>query len=244
MGVNFGIYSLLVKLEILVMNELENTELCKKCGGRCCKKSGCDYYVQDFENFKFKYLEQRLKEGNISIVAALSFRKLRDGQLICEPFLYLRTRNVGRDVVDLFSMKTTCSSLTETGCIYDFKDRPSGGKHLVPMVDENGLLCCHSDVDMVEKILEYSPYQNVLSKLVKRFTGRTVDKQLSLDVIIVLYNLMAKKFDGVMEEEIEDLKKCCRELIQAFPKEAFIAEEIFEQENKDNILIYNKKEFK
>ena len=27
----------------------ENKELCKKCGGICCKKSGCDYFVSDFK---------------------------------------------------------------------------------------------------------------------------------------------------------------------------------------------------
>ena len=28
--------------------EYENKEICKKCGGFCCKKSGCDYFVSDF----------------------------------------------------------------------------------------------------------------------------------------------------------------------------------------------------
>ena len=35
----------------------ENIELCKKCGGYCCKKSGCDYFVSDFENMKLEYLQ-------------------------------------------------------------------------------------------------------------------------------------------------------------------------------------------
>ena len=35
----------------------ENKEICKQCGGYCCKKSGCDYFVSDFESMKLYYLE-------------------------------------------------------------------------------------------------------------------------------------------------------------------------------------------
>ena len=30
--------------------EKENKELCKKCGGFCCIKSGCDYSAKDFDD--------------------------------------------------------------------------------------------------------------------------------------------------------------------------------------------------
>lgn len=34
--------------------EYENKELCAKCGGICCKKSGCDYFVSDFQSMDTK----------------------------------------------------------------------------------------------------------------------------------------------------------------------------------------------
>jgi len=42
--------------------QLENLELCKKCGGRCCKKSGCDYIPDDFQELTFNYLFNVLSE--------------------------------------------------------------------------------------------------------------------------------------------------------------------------------------
>ena len=32
----------------------ENTEVCKNCGGRCCKKSGCDYWPSDLPDKTYK----------------------------------------------------------------------------------------------------------------------------------------------------------------------------------------------
>lgn len=29
--------------------EYVNKDLCEKCGGYCCKKSGCDYGVDNFD---------------------------------------------------------------------------------------------------------------------------------------------------------------------------------------------------
>lgn len=29
------------------MEMFENKEICKNCGGKCCIKSGCDYFVND-----------------------------------------------------------------------------------------------------------------------------------------------------------------------------------------------------
>ncbi len=215
------------------MEELENKELCKTCG-RCCKKSGCDYYVEDFENFKINYLEKKLREGNISIVAALHF-SIVNGKTVRKPFLYLRARNKHRDVVDLLSLKTTCASLTETGCSYDFEHRPSGGKYLVPR--KNGE--CISCVDMQAKILEYMPYQDVLAKLVKRFTNKTVMENLRFDVISLFYDIANNNFEDVSKEEIQEVKEGLLPLISAFPVEASIAKKIISGNiGNENVLAY------
>ena len=82
------------------MEKLENREICEKCGGICCKKSGCDYFIEDFESLKLEPLEQKLKEGKISIIAVLNFKRLPNGKLTCETILYLRARNKKRGIVD------------------------------------------------------------------------------------------------------------------------------------------------
>ena len=41
-------------------DKYENLEICKECGGYCCKKSGCDYFVSDLESMNLEYLESFL----------------------------------------------------------------------------------------------------------------------------------------------------------------------------------------
>ena len=110
----------------------ENKELCSECGGYCCKKSGCDYYVSDFKRIDKNTILEALASEKISIVSAFVFERLNDDKIVATPFLYLRARNQDRDIVDLYSVKTTCMSLTETGCAYTYENRPGGGKNLIP----------------------------------------------------------------------------------------------------------------
>ncbi len=44
-----------------------NYEMCKKCGGVCCKQIGCAYIPQDFKSLEYNYLINLLEQGNISI---------------------------------------------------------------------------------------------------------------------------------------------------------------------------------
>lgn len=110
---------------------LEDKNLCKACGGRCCKKSGCDYSTSDFESIKREVILGALETGEVSVVATFDFKRRSNGRLVSIPFLYLRARNKERDVIDLLSIKTGCSMLTDEGCIYNFQNRPTGGVNLM-----------------------------------------------------------------------------------------------------------------
>ena len=114
------------------MKKHENKNICEKCRGFWCKKSGCDYFIEDIESFKIEALETLLNQGHVSIVAFLEFKYLTNGKLTTIPTLYLREKNIERDTIDLLSMKTSCSSLTETGCPYDINNRHSGWSTLIP----------------------------------------------------------------------------------------------------------------
>ncbi len=41
----------------------ENKEICKECGGKCCKKCGCDYLPKDFEDLSTNGLLERITGG-------------------------------------------------------------------------------------------------------------------------------------------------------------------------------------
>ncbi len=194
--------------------EYENKELCAKCGGKCCIKSGCDYFVSDFKSIDKATILKALETGNISIVSAFKNETLPNGQMKMVPILYLRARNKGREVIDLFSMKKTCSMLTDTGCSYTLSERPSGGVNLIP--GENG---CKPAKNPLEELEKWLPYQSLLAKIVKRYTGMSVDAKIKCDVEEVFYDVLCHNFDGVQELEIADIKSGLPSLSMCFPLE-------------------------
>jgi len=137
-------------------------ELCSKCGGQCCKASGCNYTTSDFSNLSYNALYELLSQGKICAV----------------PFLMLRVRNVDRPIVDLISMRTQCSQWTENGCSYTYAERPTGAKNLVPGKNFD----CQPYIDIKTLLQDWENYQKVLSRLVKRFSGMSVDQKLRYDI--------------------------------------------------------------
>lgn len=197
------------------MTKQENKNICAECGGFCCKKCGCDYFVNDIESFKIDELEKLLNTGHVSIVAFLEFKYLNNNVLGAFPTLYLRERNVDRNIIDLLSMKTTCASLTDNGCIYDLNNRPSGGATLIPK--EN--MQCYSSVDRFEELKKWIPYQKVLEKLVKRHTGLSIQAKLKEDVENLVYNLYSNNIENVSRLELQEILRMMPTLKEAFPNE-------------------------
>lgn len=202
------------------MSKYEDKDICSRCGGFCCKKSGCDYSTDNFTDLSINALQEKLAEGNMSIVAMLNFHELSNGKLTVSPFLYLRARNKDRDVVDLLSLKKTCSMLTDTGCSYSLEDRPKGGVNLLPRDPKP----CVPDVDPYEIVKGWERYQKVLQRLVKRITGMSVDAKLREDVINLYVDILEENFDGVSPIEIEDIRGMIFSLIKVYPEELRIAQ--------------------
>ena len=214
---------------MIIVEINENTEVCKNCGGRCCKKSGCDYWPSDLPDKTYKGILKFLENGKVSIVAMMNFKRINE-KLCNFPFLYLRERNTGRDVVDLLSMKTPCSNLTEHGCSYTYEERPSGGKNLTPSKD--GL--CYPKEDNLKKVLEWSPYQKQLEKIVKRYTGLSIDNKIKEDVVTLLTDIKEENFKNVSELEIIDVERMLPMLIECYKEQA---EQVLNNSNK--LLVKN-----
>ena len=206
-------------MELEVRNE--NLDICRECGGACCIKCGCDYAVSDFKDRTYNGFLQSLSVGDKSIVAMLNFRDLSNGKFIAEPVLYIRARNENRDIVDLISMKTRCSMLSDTGCKYDYEHRPFGGKNLKPVRTSEGK--CRPVVSPLLMIEEWKPYQKQLSKIVKRYTSKSVDEKIKEDVENLFYRWLIKDFTGVMPLEYNDLKGFIPLLKRVYPFEYEIA---------------------
>lgn len=194
------------------MTKYENHSLCKQCGGKCCLKSGCDYSAKDFKKLDEDSLYNELMVGNISIVAYFSIKEKNNGEFVLIPTLYLRARNTNREIVDLLSMKTKCSMLTDTGCSYDIKNRPSGGVNLVP-----GKNRCIPDKNPIEIVKTWSKHQKVLSKLVTRITGLSVEDKLKEDIYKLIYDINIENFEYVTREEQIDIYSLIKEIIYIYP---------------------------
>ena len=195
------------------LSKCEDKELCTKCGGKCCKKSGCDFFVSDFTSLKMEYLEQVLDTNRVSIVAAL-MGTVENGQEKIKPILYLRARNVERDAIDLLSYKKTCASLESNGCYFDVYHRPSGGVSLQPSKDG-----CYQTVDLLKELKKWLPYQDVLRKIVKKRTGKTYLNKLKEDIENLFVDYVSQNFAGISEIELLDVEKLIPTLMKTNPKE-------------------------
>lgn len=122
----------------------ENPEICKKCGGNCCKHCACEVSTEDFVK---RYGEitpenilKALSEGEWAIDWwEGDIRKdrdcpdlpelTRDNELFCT--YYMRVRHVGEPAVN-GSWGGQCVMWDpETGCKYDWEHRPTGGKAML-----------------------------------------------------------------------------------------------------------------
>ena len=146
-------------------------EMCKNCGGVCCKENGCAYLPQDFKNMNINYLIEELNKGNISI----------SGQPA--PFLgdtwtyilFLRARNEDAPIVDLFTNGGPCKNLTETGCGLKRNEMPSLGKSVKPTKVGGP---CKQMLEPVFMTDSWLKYQNLLKRIIMKITGEDFEELL------------------------------------------------------------------
>lgn len=143
------------------MKNNENKEICSKCKGRCCKNMGCHYSPRDFEKIEFEYLKNRIEKENISI-------DWWDGDILSineySRVYYLRCRNIDSEIVNP-SWGGQCMNLTDNGCNLSFKDRPLGGKMVIPQESYN----CINEYSKEDCVKEWRAYHSVLDKLCDYF---------------------------------------------------------------------------
>ncbi len=144
-----------------------NREICAECGGACCKMCGCHFSPDDFEELSFEFLRKEIEKGYISI----DFVD-RD-YIYCDHGYYiLRMRNKGAPIVDTKRFRgSPCIKLTEGGCEFDYEQRPTGGKLLIPSKKRSPLTGrnCESKYSLRDCCFEWEPYQEILRRLAQCF---------------------------------------------------------------------------
>lgn len=164
------------KIDYSTYNEQNSTnyDICKSCGGICCKQCGCHFSPRDFKELSFDYLKSEILKGYISIDVVYGDAYLLEGF----PYI-LRVRNVGAPIVEAsirYRKSSQCILLGNSGCKLDYAHRPTGGKLLIPSdkIEHNNYFFaderhCTSLYDIRECCLEWMQYSKLLSDLHKYF---------------------------------------------------------------------------
>lgn len=147
-------------------NGIENKAVCTECGGRCCKRMGCEVLPEDviawYGAVTIDVLRSMLRSGDFSIDWYERFRSKSYGTT---NGYYIRARNVGAPVVDPAYAGHVCAALTPTGCKFDFEHRPTGGRALIPHAKGN----CTSPYTKLVVANAWDKYHKLLEKLFHEF---------------------------------------------------------------------------
>lgn len=148
-----------------------NPSICAECGGECCKRCGCEFSPDDFEEISFEFLKKEIEKGFITIEMIDS-----DGYELQDSTLILRMRNKNSPIVDSQWKKTPCILFTEKGCKLDYAHRPTGGKLLRPSEEKTGTIFrrrrCSSTYSIESCCYEWWPHQKVLYELAEYFKDK------------------------------------------------------------------------
>ena len=147
---------------------MEDLEICKECGGICCKRMGCHYSPKDFKDLSFDGLKKEIEKGNISIDWWEGNPFNNDREI--NRAMFLRIRNVNSPVLDP-SWGGECSLLTETGCSLPYDERPYGGRSLIPVKGSKCTLV-YSKLDCVK---EWFEHDETLEKLFEHYEDEDCD---------------------------------------------------------------------
>lgn len=131
----------------------ENPSLCALCGGNCCKADPCFFMPDDFSDLSVKSLIREFEQKDYLCIYCSAV-----------PFISIRAKDWPR-VVSQFSKKkmNPCILLTPTGCPFSYKERPSGGKMLVP----NSSGDCRSLLSLLDVHRAWYPYMETLFQVAK-----------------------------------------------------------------------------
>lgn len=151
----------------------ENPEVCAKCGGRCCMRMGChthpDDIIRRFGPITKEVIIQALKCGDFS--ADCWDGDVREDNDI--PYdendyhsacWFIRARHIGAKAVDK-TYGGICANLTKHGCKFSWKDRPAGGRALIPNTDRIGG-CSETSFDKVPGVLAWLPYSDMIEEVI------------------------------------------------------------------------------
>lgn len=144
------------------MIQYTNKELCKRCGGRCCKSSGCLYAPEDFEEISFNSLMELYEKNKVM------FMHVGPWVGIWKITWVLATPKVNgkRVIYDMIEEpQGNCVFLTEKGCALEYHHRPRGGKNLIPL-EKDGKICCKALYNLEKAADDWEIYNELIAVVI------------------------------------------------------------------------------
>ena len=139
-----------------------NPQICKGCGGDCCKSMGCHIAPDDLMSLNVGDIISFIDEsGCISVDwwEGNPVTNERDGKKYC----FLRIKNKNENVIAP-SWGGECSILTDTGCSLSFEYRPKGARELIPDLDN-----CHQNYTKQQCAIDWMQYSDVMEQVYNHY---------------------------------------------------------------------------
>lgn len=139
------------------MDGFESGEICRECGGSCCKSNGCSLAPDD--------MLRELADREVTREAVLKW--LRQGDYAIDSFshqgervYYIRMRHKFFTFIGVDAMGE-CAALTDKGCSRSFAERPTGGRCLEGRADYK----CEQHYTEEKMYRDWKPYTKLLQSI-------------------------------------------------------------------------------
>ena len=159
----------------------ENFEVCRKCGGKCCKFMPCMLFpgevrkMYGIKEFTYDNMLEILKKKEViidywegDICDCINeedhpyfYKKYKPNDRLSSYFIRFRTIDETGDYLVYPAWEGQCINLTNTGCKFNWDNRPICGKALIP--NDKGL--CDSKFNKQNYALSWLKYENILEDI-------------------------------------------------------------------------------
>ncbi len=150
-------------------NGYEDAEVCRACGGICCKSNGCSLSPEDMlrEIAEWEAGQAGGKTGSADPTKMQIEKWLMAGNCAIDSFsgkegtcYFIRMRHKCFTFIGVDAMGE-CIALTDRGCSLPFEKRPRGGRYLEGRADRH----CLQHYTREQMIEDWMPYQKQLREI-------------------------------------------------------------------------------
>ena len=142
-----------------------NCSVCRKCGGTCCKRSGCGLMTCDVPVMSVSGIRRMLDTGKYSITFFCA--DFGDGIII--PIPIMNAREIDSQRVNNSIIRKPCALHKENGCMLSDTERPTMGLLYIPKSDGH----CKMLVDQMETLQDWYPHAHMMEEVVRQETGKS-----------------------------------------------------------------------